>query len=102
MNGVYHKKSADLIVLLRDFFFSQRKVSAADCVGMFLGVGGQTDARMRPHGIDETANHRPYRNPWPCAFCGCHYHVFILENSLGTECPRQLRKNGEPPNVEII
>ena len=35
-------------------------------------------------------------------FCGCHYHVFILENSLGSECPRQLRKNGKPPNVEII
>ena len=23
---------------------------------------------MRPHGTGETANHRPYRNPWPCAF----------------------------------
>ena len=58
---MYLKKSADLIVLLRDFFFPQRNVSAADCVGMVLGVGGQTDARMRPHGTGETANHRPYR-----------------------------------------
>ena len=33
-----------------------RRASAVDCIGMVLGVGGQTDARMRPHGTGETAN----------------------------------------------
>ena len=35
----------------------------------------------------------------PVPFCGCYYHVFILENSLGAECPLQPIKMGnfQPP-----
>ena len=44
-------------------YFPLQALWAADCVGMVLGVGGQTDARMRPHGTGETAKRQPCHNP---------------------------------------